>query len=237
MIKEALQYLQSLAVPQTVSVEGRAYATGSLKPVLDPTAEAVEVHTLTGLATYINDHQSDLPPLETLMLVVLSPTTVLLGTHAAGEFRQRRSCALAKTQHQDFPFGQYLPQEEFCIALMTRFVHDENQEAVLALAGNLAAGMEVQTEDDGFTQRVTVQTGVVRKANVKVTNPVILRPYRTFIEVEQAPCPLVIRMRKGKDGTPECALFEADGGLWKTVAAKNIHDWLRANVKDVSVLA
>ena len=50
-------------------------------------------------------------------------------------------------------------------------------------------------------------------ADVKVPNPVTLRPFRTFIEVEQPESKFIFRMREGG----RCAIFEADGahGSWR----------------------
>ena len=48
----------------------------------------------------------------------------------------------------------------------------------------------------------------------KVPNPVILRPYRTFMEVTQPAISCVFRVRKG----PELSLHEADGGEWRLFA-------------------
>jgi len=90
--------------------------------------------------------------------------------------------------------------------------------------------------DDGVTQAVEAKTGIARVENVTVPNPVTLRPYRTFLDVaEQPKCLFVFRMRQADKG-PECALFEADSGLWKLEAIRQIKDWLYANAAGVSVV-
>lgn len=239
MIKEALEYLVGLKRPETIAVDGRNYAAGSggLKPLLEPVPEVVAVHTLTGLAAYIQDHPADLFSFSDMMLIVDSPTRVSLVSHAFGPFEQRRTFALATTQHDEFPFGRFLAQEEFVIALLSRFEQTEMTAQILKVVGNLALDASVKVEDDGVTQQVEVKQGV-RKLSATIENPVTLNPYRTFIEVKQPDCKLVLRIKKDKDGvTPQCALFEADGGLWKTAAASNVADWLRDNVPGVSVLA
>ncbi|MGE4544191.1 MAG: hypothetical protein AB7D06_08780 [Pedobacter sp.] len=237
MLEKFLNRLIELKRPETVEIDGRQYTTAKLYPVEDPTPAAITVHTLASLATYIKDHPADLPPVDQLILSVDSPVRVDLLSHGAGYFNQRRHCAAATVLPDEFPFGCYMPQEEFVIAMMTRFVRDKMVDDIMAVAGNLSADTNLAIEDDGVSQRLNVKAGISRKSEVVVENPVTLRPYRTFIEVEQPECQLVLRFKKDREGVPQCALFEADGGLWKNKAADNIATWLRQNVPGVSVLA
>lgn len=237
MLKEFLNRLLELKRPETVEIDGRPYTTSQLHPIKDPMPAEIEVHTLSGLASYINDHPADLPPATELMLSVISPVRIELLSHGGGYFEQRRSCAVATFLPDEFPFGRYMPQEEFIIALMTRFVRTKMVEDIMAVAGNLSSDTSLAVEDDGFTQRLNVKSGVSRKSEVIIENPVTLQPYRTFVEVDQPECQLVLRFKKDRDGVPQCALFEADGGQWKNIAANNIADWLREQVPGVSVLA
>ena len=70
----------------------------------------------------------------------------------------------------------------------------------------------------------TMTVGVAAKADAIVPNPVQLRPYRTFQEVEQPVSQFVFRI--GDRGTPEFKLVEAEGGIWKTEAVRKIKDYL-----------
>jgi hypothetical protein len=40
---------------------------------------------------------------------------------------------------------------------------------------------------------------------------------------------------KQTDKGPECALFEADSGIWKLAAIQSIKTWLRENVTDKNI--
>ena len=73
-----------------------------------------------------------------------------------------------------------------------------------------------------MSQSVTVKTGIASVSNVKVPNPVVLRPYRTFTEIEQPESRFIFRMQEGG----LCALFEADGGAWEKKAVINIKEYL-----------
>ena len=82
-----------------------------------------------------------------------------------------------------------------------------------------------QYGDDGVTQKATIKTGITSVGDAVVPNPVNLRPFRTFIEVEQPESAFVFRMKQGNG--VECAIFEADGGAWKNAAMKSIKDYLQ----------
>lgn len=55
-----------------------------------------------------------------------------------------------------------------------------------------------------------------------VPNPVILRPCRTFTEIEQPYSPFILRVADG----PKAALFCADSGAWKLEDIKKIKEYL-----------
>jgi len=71
---------------------------------------------------------------------------------------------------------------------------------------------------------------------VAVPNPVTLRPYRTFSEVEQPASQFVFRMKTG-GSSPSCALFNADGGAWALEAIENIKRWLSDRLPEWDILA
>lgn len=56
---------------------------------------------------------------------------------------------------------------------------------------------------------------------------VTLRPYRTFLEVEQPESEFLLRLREGG----KIGLFEADGGMWKQQAKKNIAEYFQEELQ------
>jgi len=112
------------------------------------------------------------------------------------------------------------------VALQTLFVETPERAQVLAIVGNLKEEQVRQSDDDGITQTVTGRAGIVLGKDVKIPNPVSLRPYRTFREVEQPESKFVLRLTQGKEGELPCALFEADGGAWKLEAMLKIRTYL-----------
>lgn len=93
--------------------------------------------------------------------------------------------------------------------------------------------------DDGLTQTINVRAGITRVGEVDVPNPVTLRPFRTFPEIEQPASQYVLRLRSGGKGggPPECALFGVDSGLWEIEAIALIKSWLQERLPGFTVIA
>ena len=83
--------------------------------------------------------------------------------------------------------------------------------------------------DDGVSQAATIKTGVASVNDVKVPNPVVLAPFRTFPEISQPESKFIFRMQSG----PRAALFEADGGAWRNEAMMKIKACLEEQLKEI----
>lgn len=120
--------------------------------------------------------------------------------------------------------------------MQSKFIDDpddpETDKALLLkFAGTVESGSVSEYGDDGVTQKATVRQGIASKADAIVPNPVRLRPFRTFVEVEQ-PCSGFIFRMKESHGAVSCALFEADGGAWKNAAMRGIKEYLERELAD-----
>ena len=80
--------------------------------------------------------------------------------------------------------ASYYDQERFLIELQANFVETDDLITIMQVAGNIKSGTTANYSDDGVSQKTTIKTGV-ELADVIVPNPVKLRPYRTFAEIEQ----------------------------------------------------
>jgi hypothetical protein len=138
---------------------------------------------------------------------------------------------------EQYPFERYLDLETFIVALQSRFVQDETTTALLKLVGNVSGEAVANFSDDGVTQKVLAKTGIVRVEEAAVPNPVMLAPYRTFLEVRQPASRFIYRLKQEGAGI-KCALIEADGGNWKLEAIALIRDWLKeALPEEIVILA
>ena len=86
--------------------------------------------------------------------------------------------------------------------MQTAFEQTKETAIILTVAGNVENKTIANYGDDGTSQKATISKGIAGKEDVIVPNPVILRPYRTFLEVEQPESKFIFRIKEGRDGTP-----------------------------------
>ena len=225
MIKEALEYIVGLKKPEILEIGEQTYSDKPLNRIYySPKATAMEVSTLTGLVEYIKAGIDSMA--EKMIIHVDSPTRVYL-TSQLDEDRRRECLIKAEAEIPDFPYGRFMWHENFLIALQSQFIPGEDRELLLRFAGTVENGTVAQYGDDGVTQKATIKTGIASKGEAIVPSPVNLRPFRTFVEVEQPESAFIFRMRQNERYGVECALFEADGGAWKHEAMDNIKKYLQ----------
>ena len=234
MIKEALQYIVGLGkaeVKEYTLPDGKKgmYSDKPLHrleiPV--PIADKLYLHTLTGLVDYIKSNTDTMA--EKMIVEVQSPAKVHLYSQLNSK-RSREYLIEVDAMLPDFHFDEYLGHEHFCVGVQSKFLRTDDRELVLKFAGTVENGTVAQYSDDGVTQKATIKTGLASKGAAIVPNPVTLKPYRTFLEVDQPASDFIFRMKE-YSGSIGCALFEADGGAWKMEAMQNIKAYLQDELK------
>lgn len=227
--KEALQYLVNLDKAEIIEIDGQKYSAKMIHHIKYPSPAAIEITTLSGLVDYIKSGVDALNNND-LLIHVVDPTTVKLFS-ALWDDESRDCYVVVNAQLPNVRFGAFVPVEPFNIMIQSAFVPNNDTGNILKVVGNITEESIRNTGDDGISQTVTAKTGIVKVDNVTVPNPVVLRPYRTFIEVKQPESKFVFRMQNG----PQAALFEADGGAWKTVAMKNIKEYLEKELDGTGI--
>lgn len=225
-LKEALQYITGLKAesmdPKVVEINGDTYCDKQLTRYHRfPFADAINISTLTALVDYIKGKPEELRA--SMILHVESPTTVRLYSGLIDE-RNRESLIRAEAIINQFSFDRAYDQERFLIELQANFLETEDLKTIMQVAGNIKSGTTANYSDDGVSQKTTVKMGVELN-DVIVPNPVKLRPYRTFAEIEQPESSYVFRIMDTDRG-PAFKLVEADGGLWKNGTMKKIKEYL-----------
>ena len=218
----------SLAPVQQFMIGDREYTSEKLCAVKAPVQSSLTVSTLTAIEDYFRDNPDDID-LTKAVVHIKSATQVDVMSAVADEWLQRHNYVTASIEHLGFPFGKYLPIENFMIAVQSYFVQDDTTAALLKVVGNLSSDTNVNYNDDGVTQVVTAKVGIAKLANIDLPNPVQLAPFRTFLEVAQPSSAFVFRLKKSENG-PLALLEEADGGTWKLECIKRVRDYLRTGL-------
>lgn len=231
------------AIQDSVKVEiltdkaGNEFSTRVIHPVhcpkfIDktPSPTALTVSTLTGFVDFCKTEKFDETEIgNPAMIHVVNEGQVLLLSEIFGD-EKKRDCFLIASfgplLGSSFNFGQYYDQEQFIVGLMSLFEPTPIRAEVLKVIGTIKENQVREFSDDGVSQSVSAKAGIALVSEIPVPSPVTLRPYRTFREIAQPESLFILRVRKGKDERPQCALFEADGGRWKLTAIQSIKEYL-----------
>ncbi len=230
MLEKALKYIVGLNKANEIHFNGGTFVDKQMTQLKTPAFPTLKVNTLESIVAYlkkIKDERMDegFPP---TIVHIVDETTVELKNVAAPEEGRRDCMVRAVAEVPKFLYGEFHDAETFNIVLQSKFMDTDDKGTILQVVGNLKEDAVRTMTDDGVSQVTAVRTGVATVADVKVPNPVVLKPFRTFIEVEQPESKFIFRMREGG----KCAIFEADGGAWKLEAKRNILNFLKENLQE-----
>lgn len=225
MLKEFVEKIELMALKSNlITLEnGRVMSAYTLNPVKEPEVECLRCHTLTAIKDYANRDGGDS---SNMMVHVEDWNTVRLIGDVFGRERQRECFVESKAYDIKHQFNISIQLKQFIVYIQSSFVQDEVTSTILRVLGSVVQGREAEYTDDGLTQRVTARAGVTRREVVDLPNPVTLRPFRTFMDIEQPASLFVLRLNAGRDGEqPSVSLTEADGGAWKNQAIASIKEF------------
>jgi hypothetical protein len=234
-LKEALEFVvDNSQTPPTEfkTINGKVYANSEMHYIEDeklPEYKIVplEISTLNGFIDYVKANRDGIDLTKTLIQVTGASSVRLISV--PGEKLQRSEYICSHAELPQIPFGKYLPHEDFMIMLQSMFVKNEHRDVLLKYVGNIKEDESVSVTDDGVSQKIVAHTGVANVDAVILPNPVNLKPYRTFQELEQPETEFVLRVKKGGF----VALFEADGSAWKVKCRALIKSALVEALNDV----
>lgn len=235
---DIIRVIQDAVETKTIKVEKDEFLTRPVHLAPDrPFASKFTVASLSGFADYVKS-EIDTGAIEKPVIIVVDEKQVEMWSQVGDRQERRFVAIIAKA---DVPqinlIGNYRSQEAAMIEMQALFVQEGRVTDVLASIGNIVLDEEINLEDDGVTQRVALQSGIERKF-ADIGNPVTLKPFRTFTEIEQPGSPFVLRLKKDERNNLSIALFEADGGKWRNTARQSIKAKLAELTQDkVPILA
>ena len=241
LTREFLEKVEEMVQPQTLTKGIRTFVDKPMHMLVDEIAADTPLHTnsLSSVADYIKSN-ADFDALASdgrKIIHVEDEKTVWLYTEM-NSFKKRSALLLASAWVSSFPFGQWLSLENFIISVQANFVTDEHRDELLSFVATVKQDTGVEQQDDGVTQKVTTRSGVSLSRTSKVPNPITLRPFRTFSEVEQPESAFVFRIKAEEGCGVKAALFAADGDAWRHDAILKIRDYFQTHViaEDDSVI-
>lgn len=223
--REFIEKIEDMTGPKVIETVQGTFSDKHLYRIENELADTIVLSSLSGLAEMIKQEMNE------YNLPLFVRATSAERVHVFGAIRddmQRERPFTAEAKFIDFDFNEYISIENMIICLKSRFAPTEDRDYLVQLLGNITDQQSVQTKDDGITQSATVKSGIQLVGEQRIKPIVTLKPYRTFLEVEQPASDFLIRLKDGR-----AALFEADGGAWEREAVKNVADKLRELLEDV----
>lgn len=227
MLAKFVEKLMELRKTQTFEIHGDTYSTEQLhrvKPHADR-PDAISVCGLNSICKLIREEMDQVGT--TLMVEVKDYETVSVFTTLLDDL-SRDKLYVAKADVPGFRCG-FRNAEEAIIQLRSLFIPNEGTSYLLDLLSRINTEQGVSTQDNGVTQTVTARQGIALNEKVAIKPRVSLQPFRTFLEVGQPESEFLLRINEqGNIG-----LFEADGGVWKLEAKRNVAAYFERELADL----
>lgn len=227
MLAKMIDKIISLKETKTFEIGGQTYTDGhlTLVPVHVDRPECITVSGLDGICQLI---RTELTKVGTTILVqAKSYKTVEVMTTYLEDF-SRNVLYRAEADVPGLRTG-FRDRETALIELRSLFIPGEGTAYLLDLLSRMTDDNSVSTQDNGVTQTVEARQGIALKERVEIKPRVKLQPFRTFLEVPQPESEFLLRI----DANKGIGFFEADGGVWKLEAKRNIADYFTSHLADL----
>ena len=218
MLAKLIDKIVTLKETKTFEIGGQTYADAPLTripPHVDR-PDCVQVSGLDGVCKLI---RTELAKIDTVVMVQAKAHNAVevMTTYLPDFSRNILYCAKADAPGLRTGFRS---REAALIELRSLFIPNEGTAYLLDPLARMT---------DGVTQTVEARQGVSLNCTVEIKPRVQLKPFRTFLEVEQPESEFLIRV----DAEEGIGFFEADGGIWKLEAKRNIAEYFNTNLADL----
>ena len=233
MLKEAIEKIQEMSKPLIISKDEHTYVIEKngddfLEIRNSPDMiQPINLSSLAALVTFVQQEAIDL--VDKLFISVDSPTKVNCFTSPQEEAQQLRTYLYSATATDVPGWSEKVNMgfEEAIIALRTRFQYTKDLDYALQLLSSITSGSKVTLNDNGIATSVVTQRGIALQDNAAIRPIVNLRPYRTFMEVDQPESSFLIRVSERA-----ISFVEADGGMWRLSARQTVLSYLCAALEE-----
>ena len=227
MLASFVEKIVKLREAKTFEINGDTYSTDALHRIA-PHIDRPNCLRVAGLNSVCKLIREELELLQTTLMVSVDDYNSVSVFTTLLDDLSRDSLYTAKADVPGFRSG-FRVAEEAVIQIRSLFIPNTDTAYLLDLLSRMNKENGVTTQDNGVTQTVTARQGIALNENVTVKPRVSLQPFRTFLEVAQPESEFLLRINEhGNIG-----LFEADGGVWKLEAKRNIAAYFERELKDL----
>ena len=230
MLKAMIEKIEKMAGPKVFDIGNEHYASANLVQIHAEKdfPKSIRLTGLDSVCKMVANEANDLFPGDQVLIQVVDYRNVRVFTTLDGEMDR---CWLYECE-ADTPrvkTGTFMSHEEAVIQLRSLYIPNADKEYLLKLLSSVSKESKVSSNDNGVSQTVEARTGVALTTNVEVRPYVNLQPFRTFLEVSQPESMFLLRL----DNDGKIALIEADGGVWKLEATRNIAAYFEEKLGDL----
>ena len=244
MFQKLIQFLSDRIAdpkPVTVEVKGEPFAVradGTLGEVVRKPAPLVKPALIVGTLTgFVDAMKASIDDFKDAAVQVVDHNTVELVSLKADEFGRRHVWLRAVNEEPaPFRFDFYHVPEQFLIDLQNGFLPTDNVVALQQVVSRLSSESSIATNDDGFSQTVSVQQGGVTRASVPLPSRMELLAYRTFREVDPVASLFMLRLQGKQGELPKAALVQLEAGKWKYSSIQQIKRYLEGMLPDKAIV-
>ena len=228
MLKSFVEKLTELATPKTYETEDAIYASKSLVFV-DSKKHRPRCIDVTGLDSICKLVRNEAGHIGRQIFVRVSDyKEVSVFTTLDGD-EERFYLYKCAADTPSVTMGRFLPYKNAVIEIRSLYIPTPDTDYLLKLLASVSTESKVTSSDNGVTQKVEAKAGIALNTLVEVKPRVALKPFRTFIEVDQPESEFLLRISdKGEIG-----LFPADGGVWKLEATRNVAGYFEKELHDL----
>ena len=230
MLKAMIEKIENMAGPKVYHIGEEDFASQELVRV-EPKKDFPKSICLTGLDSVckmVRNEAADLFPEDQILIQVADYRTVKVFTTLDGEM-DRYALYTCEAETPQVRSNVFMAHEEAVVQLRSLYIPNEDLTYLLKLLSGISTESKVTSNDNGVSQTVEAKSGVALTASVEVRPYVNLKPFRTFLEVNQPESMFLLRVKEGGN----VGLFEADGGVWKLEATRNIAEYFEEHLKDL----
>lgn len=228
MLKSMINRIVELAAPTTYEIEGHTYSNEALRRI-DPPKYKPEPITVTGLDSICKLVQNEAKAVGRKIFVRIAAYNKVSVFSTYDDQYERSYLYRCEADTPNVTVDRFLDYEKAVIELRSLYIPNEGSEYLLKLLGSITSESKVTSSDNGVTQTVEAKSGISLLQNVQVRSRVKLKPFRTFIEVGQPESEFLLRI----SGDGKIGLYEADGGVWKLEATRNVAAYFEKELKDL----
>ena len=217
MLKQFAQFLSEMKETKIFDVDGKKFTNDPNLEEIIPHVDRPTVMTVTSLDAICKLVRTEIERNVYPLFVCAEEYNKVVVYSTYRDDYTRDTIYMAKADAPGLSLG-WRSQQEMIIALQSLVIPTEASAELLNMLKSMTDESSITSRDNGVTQEVTVKSGVSLAKTVQVKPRVKLIPFRTFLEVSQPESEYLVRVDKGN----QIGLFEADGGIWKLEAKKNI---------------